>query len=481
MSESTATSVATGKTTVTTTDPQRPNLNFFKRFQYAAGDIGCNCAYAMINAYLFFFMTDIARINPMTVGTVMLISKVWDAAIDPFIGSMADHTETKWGRYRPWVIGAAIPMVVLNVMAFTTFPEWNETARTLWAFTAYFASVTAYSALNIPYSAMTATLTLDSDMRAKIASTRIMGAMATGLVLNFFTLRIVKYVTNIVGSEATGYQVAAIIFGLIALPFFFICFFGTKEVVKTEPTKEKYSTMFKTLKNNKPFWCLTFFYIVWGFNALGGSMKMHFFTYYVGKQMMTANNATIGSFASFLGTMSLTFIVKYFKNKGHIIGYAALGSCIFQSIAFFIPVQTAGGEIWYYCNTFLASFCSGCALGTMFAVQPDITEYTRYHHGIYAAGFLSAFTNFCFQFGGALASASSGWILGGFGYVAGQEQTPQVMMLLRIMPHFWPALMMLMGSIAMFMYPLSKEKYNEITAKLEKGEYAPGVVPMSRA
>jgi len=465
--------------TAATADPQRPNLNFLHRAYYAAGDFGNCFAYSMINAYLLFFMTDIAKINPVTVGTVMLISKIWDAVIDPFIGSLADHTRSRWGRYRPWVIFAAVPMVILNICAFTTFPSWSEGARTVWAFSAYVLSVTAYSCVNIPYSAMLATLTLDGDMRAKVASARETGAMAATLILSFFTLRIVGVVKGATGSEAAGYQGAAIIFGIISLPFFYLCFKKTREVVKTEPTKEKFFAMFPVLKGNKPFWCLTIFMTVWGLNAFGGSLQMYYFTYFADKQIMTANCGTLRALGTMCGTLSLTFLIKYFGNKGRLMGIASLCSAAISIIAYFIPIRTVWGEYWYYGNSLIGGFFGGICLASMFAVQPDINEYTRYHFGVYAAGFLSAFTNFCFQFGGALAVAGSSWVLAAVGYVAGGEQTATALATMRAMPHLWPAFMSVIGAIAMFVYPVSKAKFNEICGKLEKGEYAPGVKPVS--
>jgi len=462
-------------------DPQRPNLTAIKRFAYASGDLGCCLAYSMINNFLNYFMTDVAMILPTIVGNVMLVSKIWDAVIDPFIGSMADHTNTKYGRYRPWVIGAAVPMLVLNVFAFTTSPDWTQNTRTIFAFGAYFASVTAYSCLNIPYSAMLSVVTLDGDMRAKMASARETGAMVGSLLLAIFAQRIVKWIQESMGSEALGFQISTIIFGCIALPFFIFCFAGTKEVVKTEPTKEKYWSMYRTLKNNKPFLCITLFFVVWGFNSLGGGMKIYFFKYVGGKDIMFSNNLVVNTAAMIVGTSSLTFLIGKVKSKGHIMVVAALASAVFQSCNAFVDITTTSGEILYYCITACAGICNGLNLASMFAIQPDVTEYTRYNHGIYAAGFLSSFTNFCFQFGGALATASCNWILGGIGYVANVEQTPTVLTVLRYMPHLWPAFMMVLGAIVMSRYPLTKEVFAQITAKLDKGEYAPGVKPMGAA
>ena len=458
-------------------DPQRPNLSVLQRFWFAAGDLGCNCAYRMIGSYLQYFMTDVALINPTTVGTVMLFSKVWDAVIDPFIGYAADRTNTRFGRYRPWVIGAAIPMVVLNVLAFTTNPEWSQTTRTWFAFGAYFASVTAYSCLNIPYSAMSATLTLDGDMRGKLASMRIFGANVAGLFFSFYALRIVNWIKAARGgSEGDGFQMAAIIFGAAALPFFIMCFLGVKEVVHAEPTKAKYSTMFRCLRKNPPLWGITLYFIIVGLNGFGSSNMMYFFTYVAKKQIMQANNSTISSIFSILGTLSVSFFVTRAKNKGHILAAGATVSTIIGCIKAFLPVATPAGEYTYYALTVISGYAGGVNLATMFAILPDVTEYSRYHHGVYAAGFLSSFVNFAFQFGGALASASAGWVLGAFGYVPGAEQSQQMLNWFTYMSHLWPAAMTAIGAIVMIRYPLSRDKFNEIVAHLEKGELAPGVV-----
>lgn len=459
-------------------DPQRPHLGIGKRICYACGDLGCCLAYSMIGSYLTFFMTDVALIPATTVGTVMLFSKAWDAIIDPFIGAMADKTRTKWGSYRPWVIGASVPMVVTNVLAFTTNPEWSQGFRTIFAFTAYFLSVTAYSALNIPFSSLLSVVTLDTNDRAKMASARETGAMCASLILSFFAQRIVFAIRDATGSEAKGYQIACIIFGIIAMPFFIACFLGTKEVVKVEHTKETYKDKFVCMKKNVPFWCLTWFFIVWGFNALGGGMGLYYYTYWAEKPLMMSNGGTIGSIFMILGTASLTFLNGKFENKGRIMTIFALVNAVATAAKFFLDPRTTAGEYMYYALGAIGSYGSGVCLANMFSIQPDVTEYTRYHHGIYAAGFLSAFTNFCFQFGGAIASAASSWVLGWAGYVGGAAtQTPAVMNLIRIMPHFWPAAMMFIGAMVMLKYPLSKTAFNEIVAHLEKGEYAPGVVP----
>jgi sugar (glycoside-pentoside-hexuronide) transporter len=448
-----------------------------ERFFYSGFDIGGNCSYSMINSYLNYFMTDVALISPGLVGTVMLFSKVWDAVIDPFIGYAADRTNTRWGRYRPWALWSCFPLIICNVLAFTTFPERSLMFRTIWAFSSYLLAATFFSTLNVPMSAMTAVMTLDSDERAKVASVRVTGTFITGVLLAFFSLRIVNWVQQASGSRPRGYQISAIIFGIIAIPFILMSWAGTKEAVKVEPTKEKYWKMFRVVKNNKPFWCLCIFFIMWGINSFGGGLRIYFFRYVAGKELMFSNTATIRSIFSIIGTLSLSFLIRKFKNKNMILACGAFTSALFTALGCLLPVQTTAGEYMYYVLTIFTGYAGGLNLATMFAIMPDLAEYSRYYHGVYASGFISSFINFAFQFGGALATAGVGWLLQGLGYAPNVEQSPLMLTIMRYQSHLWPAVMTAIGGVCMLIYPLKKSVYDEIAAKLERGEYAPGVVP----
>ena len=145
-------------------------LNVWRKIGYGCGDFACNMSWSLISAYLMFFYTDVAMLNGTIVAAIMFISKFWDALNDPVVGSLADHTNSKWGRYRPWVMFSFIPMLVFNVLTFTTNPDWSETARTWWGLGMYFILVLLYTMVNVTYSAMPATLTRDTETRSALSS-----------------------------------------------------------------------------------------------------------------------------------------------------------------------------------------------------------------------------------------------------------------------------------------------------------------------
>ncbi|MDR1250279.1 MAG: MFS transporter, partial [Treponema sp.] len=195
---------------VETRDPQRPHISVGRRIGYAMGDFGCNFSYSLVQGYLMYFMSDVAMINIGVVGTVQLISRAWDAINDPIVGALADKTKSRWGRYRPWVLFAAVPMLITNILTFTTNLNWSTNFRTVWALGAYFILVLLYTMVNIPYSAMPTALTLDANDRAKFASMRMTFAFLAMTILSFFTLRVVQWVGR--GNDQRGFQLGAIIF-----------------------------------------------------------------------------------------------------------------------------------------------------------------------------------------------------------------------------------------------------------------------------
>ena len=292
------------------TAPARVNeytkLSVPKKIGYACGDFACNMSWSLIGSYLVFFLTDVALINATTVGLVIFVSKFWDAINDPVIGSLADRTHTRWGRYRPWVMFAFAPMLVFNVLTFTTNLEWSETVRTVWGLGMYFILVLVYTMVNVTYSAMPAMMTRDTETRSALSSYRMTGAFLAMTVLSFATLRIV----NAMGGGVAGYRNAALVFSLMAMPFFLITIFSTKEVVTVDDEKvEKVSfiSQFKVLSGNWPVIQIAIAYLGWGVIQGGMTFRLYFCTYNAGSDLLYANTQTLWSIMGMLGAFSVSY------------------------------------------------------------------------------------------------------------------------------------------------------------------------------
>ena len=136
-------------------------LSVTEKVGYSLGDAGTNFVFQTQIMFLMYFYTDVFGIPAAAVGTLFLISRLWDAVNDPLMGALADRTNTRWGKFRPWVLWTAVPFGVIFVLTFTT-PHFDMEGKLIWAYVTYIVLMMVYTANNIPYSAMTGVLTGDS-------------------------------------------------------------------------------------------------------------------------------------------------------------------------------------------------------------------------------------------------------------------------------------------------------------------------------
>lgn len=445
---------------------EKVSLSVWRRLGYASGDFANNMSWSLVSGYLMFFLTDVAMLSAAAVGTMLMVPKAFDAFIDPFIGNLADRTNTRWGRYRPFILFACIPMLILNVLTFSTFPQWSSNGRFMWAAVTYVALVVFYSLVNIPYSAMPAALTRDANVRSSLASYRMTAAFLSMTLLSFGLIRVVEWAGQ--GDSALGYQRGALIFSLIAFPFYLTAFFSNKEIVKVPYVKVRYRYLFSTLRGNGPVWSLVGAFTAWGILQGGMAMRLYYFTYNAGDQLLFANNATIQSLVSMFGAFSITSLVLRVKNKRTlpIIGFVLAGlACI---VCFYLPIQTTAGVWGYYAMSVFIGIGQGMILASLFGMIPDTTEYTIWRYKIHAAGFVSAFITFAFKLGIAISTAGTGWVLAAIGYRADAVQTPQALYWINWTSHLLVGVLMLLGALCLRFYKLDKKTYDEIVEDLDR-------------
>ncbi len=444
-------------------------LDLKSRICYAFGDAACNCSWTMVGSYLTFFFTDMALIPAGLVGTVILVSKLWDAINDPMVGLWSDRTKTKLGRYRPWILFAFVPMLIFNVLCFYTNLNWSTTARTVWSLGMYFVLVFLYTAVNIPYSALPTVMTRDAETRSSLSAWRMTFTFLLGTILGFTVLRVV----NFFGADAAAYTKTTLIFSIIAVPMFLICVFGTKEIVHIPYEKNSLRSQFKLLKGNTPIWLLTVAFVAWGFMNGGATFKMYYFTYYVGDQLMFANVNTVTPIFAAVGTFSVNFLVKKVKNKATVPAWGFVVSTVCAVICYFLPMMNLGTDsgtavkmAYYVLGGAIPGLCTGLILGSLYGMVPDTAEYTMYKYNQYAGGFLSTVVNFFFKVGQALTVAAAAWVLEGIGYVPNAVQTDSVMWHMNFWTHIYCAICYAVAAVAMFCYKLDKATYAKMAAEI---------------
>ena len=300
---------------------QKSKLTFgkiFERFSYGCGDFGCNIIYTAMSAFLLFYYTDYANVSAMAVGTIMMVSRIFDGVSDIIMGVIVDRTKSKYGKARPWILRMCIPFAVSGILLFSVPTSWAATPKLVYVFITYnLVSTVIYTAINVPYSALNALMTQDPYERSVLSIFRNLLATAGTLTINTFTLPLVEYF----GNNASAWTKTFVVFGFVAIAAFLFTFFGTRErvrAVENESTENQedvpFVTGIKALFKNK-YWImmtcmLALFFLMYSVN--GGA------TVYYAKDILGDKNlvSTINGIFNIVQICGMFFIAMLVKKYG---------------------------------------------------------------------------------------------------------------------------------------------------------------------
>jgi GPH family glycoside/pentoside/hexuronide:cation symporter len=231
------------------------------------------------------FYTDSFGISAAAAGLLFLVARLLGAVTDPVMGVIADRTDTRWGKFRPWILWTALPFGIIGFLAFTA-PHFGPSGKLVYAYITYILLVSIYSANNIPYSALSGVITGDMVQRSSLFSVRFIFVTLATIAIQGFALPMVNHFGQ--GDSAKGYQITMGIFCALAVIFFFTTFITTKERIKPDPQqKTSLKQDISDLLKNRP-WVIMFlvFVLMFIFVAIRNSILLYFFKYYLDKQSM---------------------------------------------------------------------------------------------------------------------------------------------------------------------------------------------------
>ncbi len=236
-----------------------------EKIGYSLGDGSANFVFQIMIMFQLGFYTDVFGIKAAAAGSILLISRFIDAIVDPFVGIISDRTNTRWGKYRPWLLWTAIPFCVFFWLAFTT-PDMGERAKVIYAGITYTLLMSIYSFNNTPYSALGGVMSSDIKERTSINKIRFVFAMIATLVVQGLTLPMVAKLGD--GNNQKGWSLTIMVLALVAFAFFIISFLSTKERI-TPPPGQKNSVKqdLKDIFSTKP-WRAMFFVTLFIFTTL---------------------------------------------------------------------------------------------------------------------------------------------------------------------------------------------------------------------
>lgn len=464
-------------------DPELKKLSFGEKVGYSLGDAASNIFFQTFILFITMYYTDVFGISPVAIGTMFLVTKIWDAVNDPLMGIIADRTNTRWGKFRPYILWFAIPFGVLGVLTFTT-PDLSANGKLIYAYITYTLLMMAYTIVNVPYSALMGVMTPNSDERTVLSQFRFIAAfIATTILQLAFIWLVVKIGGN--QNSAFGWQITMGIFSTIAVVLLFITFFSTKERVHPpEGQKTPFTQDLKDLFTNLP-WVLigsaTVFQLI--YIVIRGGSIVYYFKYFVevkewnlpllGNFPVVSIFMVAGTIATIIGVLLTSFISRI---VGKSISYAVFLGLAGVSTALFYFLSAKDLVLMFILQV-ITSFSVGPVSVLQWAIYTDTADYSEWVKGRRATGLVMSASLFALKLGIALGVSALAWILAGYGFEPNVEQTERGLLGIRMVMSVYPAGFAFVGMILMFFYPLKKHMMLKVETELIERRRKAGTTP----
>ncbi len=464
--------------TTSSIDKLGGKLSILEKVGYGLGDTASNILYQAWSFFLMIFYTDVFGIDAKVASFMFLITRFWDMVFDPIIGMVADRTNTRWGKFRPYLLWVAVPYGVLACAMFIT-PDWSQNMKIVYAYVTYILATTAYTAINIPYSSMMAVVTPDPRERTTLSQYRFFFAFIGMLLITTFTLPLAKffganpahsgYNAELGYSRALGYQVTMGVFGGIAIVLLLITFLTTRE--RVQPSKKQKNSFREDLSNiskNIPWIILFVASIFWLIhNMIRNGMIAYYFNYVNGQGGkilwsftlgvlkldfdQTTTFLTIGTFGMLAGVLLSTPIKKHFDRKTVII-FLTLATVVLNTAFYWLPQDNF---VLLGIMNFIWSLLAGAMPVFIFAMFADVADFHEWKFNQRATGLVTAGIMFAIKAGVTVGGFLALFLLGQYGYQKDAPITPEIMGGIKVLFSLIPAAFMLICAVILFFYPVN--------------------------
>ncbi len=450
------------------TPSQTGQLSFKEKLGYGLGDSASNFFFQVFNIFLLYYYTDVFGLNPAAVGTMFLVTKLVDAFTDPVMGIMADRTSTRWGKFRPYILWGAIPYGLLGYAMFAG-PDFSDTGKLIYAYATYTLMMLAYTVINVPYGALMGVISPSSKERLKVSSYRFVCAFSAAWLIGTFVTPLKAILGG--GDEAEGFRITMMIFSVISIALFWVTFATTKERVVPPPVQASIKDDLRAAARNLPWIAM----LVSGVFTLAqiavkAGAQIYFLKYFVGDDGTpifwifdkTAVFLSLGMFAFIAGVSTTQYLNRYIDKRNLLVLVNVLG------IVLAVPLFFIGADQYWLLVALncLMQFVAGPGPALVFAMYADCADYGEYKSGRRTTGLIYSAGGFAAKFGLAIGAGLSGFILAGFGFVANVEQTEASMFGIRLMYIVYPAILLILGTAALYFYRLTDKQMVDIEAEL---------------
>ena len=447
-------------------------LKWYNKLGYGSGDLAGNMVYAFLSSFVMLYLTNTVGLNPGIIGTLIMVSKLFDGVSDIFFGTMIDKTKSKLGKARPWMLYAYIGCAVTLVANFAIPASLGRTAQYAWFFIAYtMLNAVFFTANNIAYASLVTFCTRNSKERVEMGSFRFIFAFSTSLIIQSVTVQFVRAL----GNGASAWKTVAIIYAVIGLIVNTISVFSIKEIPEEELAKdkdkeEKYSLIeaAKLLVSNKYYLMICGTYVCQQIYSAMLNMGIYYMIYILKNEDLYSIFSWAINIPVIIAMCITPMLVERMKGlyrmnlAGYILGTAGRVGVIIAGYMGSVPLMIA----------FTAVAALGMApwQGDMGAVVASCSEYTWLTKGKHIDGTMYSCTSFGTKIGGGIGVALCGWLLDISGFVKTSAVQPtSCINMLHVMYLWIPMLLSL--CITFIMSRMNVEGANEkLRAQMESAE-----------
>jgi GPH family glycoside/pentoside/hexuronide:cation symporter len=434
-------------------------LSFLEKFGYGLGDTASNFVWALMMNFIMYYYTDIFGITAAAAGTMLLVARSTDGFFDFFVGAVADRTQTRWGRFRPWLLWLCVPLAIVFVLAFTT-PSLGPAAKLAYAWITYNLLMLTYSAINIPYGALSGVMTDDPLERTSLNSYRMSLAQVGGIIANTSFLWLVAVLGR--GDAGRGAQLTVVMFSVAAVVLFLICFLTTRERIQP-PAAQRTSLVddVRTLFAN-PHWMMMFLNGIVNitFAVIRGSAGIYYLKNYLGWDEMKVWGLLpaiplyflLGGLAMIVGAMLTRFVVAAIGKKAAFI--ASMVTVALTAIPFYRLLPDQVGLVFAF--HLLGMIAAGINATLYWTLVADTADFAEWKFGARTTGIIFSATTCAQKAGMGIGAAVAGFLLDRYGYQPNAELSASARQGILLMMSLIPAAGLLLLAAVFTRYGLTE-------------------------
>jgi GPH family glycoside/pentoside/hexuronide:cation symporter len=455
----------------------RNQVGLLEKIGYGLGDTAGNFVYQSVLLLLGFFYTEIYGLSATTVASIFLVVRVVDAVTDPIMGGIVDRTQTKWGKYRPYLLILAVPYALASVLVFTV-PDISPAGKEIYAYATYTTLMLLFTATNIPYGALTGVMTSNPEERASINATRFMFATGGGLVVTSLVLPL----TKVWDDPAIGYRNAMIIMAILSVVLFAICFTTTKERVQAVASEK--TSILKDLKfiaKNDQYLLVALATLVM---VTAQTIKNTTQMFYIELFVDDSGVAAIPWLSDILSGFSLSALFLSLWMVGGMVG-AQLASRLLRFIdkkkayVMLLLVCAVMSAISYFVSNssivlilviqFFVGFFNQMIAPIWFTFTADAVDYGELKFKKRMDGLTLSFTLFALKMGLSIGGALALAIMGNYGYESGGvEQSTEAIDGILMVFSLVPTIVFVLTALVVSAFKLNSKTISHNAQKLQE-------------